>query len=259
MLDNHGKVAAAVIAFYVPTLVITGFLTFRHGFRKDLGWLYLSLFSIARIIYGILEIVLDERKRPSVGLIIAISILASVGLTFLLLATMGFLKTVSNIGFGDKPLLLKLLDRTQLLFTVAIVLSIAGGTMRSPTAKPSKQSTGRALVRAAVIILTATFALLVGYTVYFWTYRSRLTKSRLTLLRAFSLSIPFLIVRIIYSLLSAFGSTIFSKWSPVSGSWVAFLIMGLIMEYIVVMIYVTAGVLIPYSKDHEVAQEPIRV
>jgi hypothetical protein len=35
--------------------------------------------------------------------------------------------------------------------------------------------------------------------------------------------------------------------------------MGLIMEYIVVMIYVTAGVLIPYSKDHEVAQEPIRV
>ncbi|KAH0536001.1 hypothetical protein FGG08_007100 [Glutinoglossum americanum] len=157
----------------------------------------------------------------------------------------------SNVDFKDKKRLIGMLNRTQLLYTAAIALSIAGGGMRSPGNTPKNQSTGRKLTRVATILITVTFAALVGYTVYFWVQKGRLRPARLMLLRAFSLAIPFLIVRIVYALLAAFSSALISKWSAIYGSWVAFLVMGLIMEFIVVAIYVTAGILIPYSRDHQ--------
>jgi uncharacterized membrane protein YozB (DUF420 family) len=125
--------------------------------------------------------------------------------------------------------------------------------MRIPTNKPSTQSTGKALSRAGIIIATFAFTILVGFTTYFWVHRRKLTASRKMLLTAFTFAIPFLIVRIVYSILGAFASTLYSKWSPTKGSWVAFLLMGLLMEFIVVLIYVIAGISIPYSKDEEAA------
>jgi hypothetical protein len=160
----------------------------------------------------------------------------------------------SNVGFEDKPQLLAILNRSQFVLQISIALSIVGGLMRNPTHKPDSQKTGRTLVRVAIILITLTFVVLIGYTAYFWAHRDRLTRSRLTLLRAFSLSIPFLIVRIIYSIISSFSSSLHSMWNPVYGSWVAFLVMALAMEYIVVVIYMTAGMLIPYGKDHQVEE-----
>lgn len=45
-LDDHGKLAAATIAFYVPYFAIALFLTLRHGFRRDAGWIFLLIFSL---------------------------------------------------------------------------------------------------------------------------------------------------------------------------------------------------------------------
>lgn len=44
-LENTGKLAAVTIVFYLPILVTTVILVFRHGFRRDSGWIFLLIFS----------------------------------------------------------------------------------------------------------------------------------------------------------------------------------------------------------------------
>jgi len=45
-LDDHGKLAAAVIPFYLPILAISFMLVLRHGFRRESGWIFIFIFSI---------------------------------------------------------------------------------------------------------------------------------------------------------------------------------------------------------------------
>jgi hypothetical protein len=65
-----------------------------------------------------------------------------------------------------------------------------------------------------------------------------------------SFSLPFLGVRILYSILNAFVRSP-SQWSPITGNWRIFLVMGLMMEYIVVSAYVITGALVPLHKDDQ--------
>lgn len=85
-----------------------------------------------------------------------------------------------------------------------------------------------------------------------------------------STALPFLIVRCVYSVLSAlspissFGPSTanlpaaphsaLSEFNSFSGSWLIFLLMSLVMEYIVVLIYLTVGALTPLETpvDEEV-------
>ena len=53
---------------------------------------------------------------------------------------------------------------------------------------------------------------------------------------------PFLVVRIAYAFLSVFDANdLHSKWNDLYGSVAAFVIMALIMEYIVVLVYLSIG------------------
>lgn len=56
------------------------------------------------------------------------------------------------------------------------------------------------------------------------------------------LSIPALAVRAVYGLLYQFNSSsAFSEWNPVYGSAVAFALMALLPEYIILLIYLFLG------------------
>jgi hypothetical protein len=249
MFDGHAKVGVALIVFYLPIIGITLFLTFRHGFSRGQGWFYLVLFSLIRFVSGIITIV-AEQKPTNIGLQIANGILIGIALSPLLLATLGFLKTVASIGFEDKVILHQVLSRGQIVFYVAIALVTAGGVQANPENKPSTIKQGHDLQHAGIIILAVLFVLLVLLHAYLWTCRERLTTARLTLLKGISAAVPFLLVRVIYSVISVFSnSNLHSKWSPLYGSVGIFVGMALIMEYIVVCIYIGVGISIPYSRD----------
>jgi hypothetical protein len=63
---------------------------------------------------------------------------------------------------------------------------------------------------------------------------------------------PFIAVRITYALLSVFDSSgLQSKWSSLYGSVGAYVTMGLIVEYIVMLIYLGVGIRIPPVKRIE--------
>ena len=63
---------------------------------------------------------------------------------------------------------------------------------------------------------------------------------------------PFIAVRITYALLSVFDSSgLQSKWSSLHGSVGAYVTMGLIVEYIVMLIYLGVGIRVPPIKSIE--------
>jgi hypothetical protein len=86
-------VAIAQLVVYIPTALLTVWVVLRHGAHKQLGWVYLAIFSIIRIAGSAMEIQSVNNPANSSNQEWAI-ILQSVGLSPLLLSTLGLLKRV---------------------------------------------------------------------------------------------------------------------------------------------------------------------
>lgn len=44
-LDGRGILSVVEIIFYIPVLVVSAILVLRHGFKRDLGWIFLFIFA----------------------------------------------------------------------------------------------------------------------------------------------------------------------------------------------------------------------
>ena len=93
MAITREHIAIAELVVYIPLALITAFIVLRHGFHRQLGWIYLCLFSGIRIAGAVLEILSHNNPDNTSDLEWAV-ILQSVGLSPLLLASMGLLKRV---------------------------------------------------------------------------------------------------------------------------------------------------------------------
>jgi hypothetical protein len=92
MLTQYGKLAIAVLVYYILALPVAAWICVRHGFGRHAGWFYLLALSLVRIVGSALRLAADA--HPSKGLYIAAAVLSSVGLAPLLLGLMGMLKRV---------------------------------------------------------------------------------------------------------------------------------------------------------------------
>ena len=81
----------AELAIYLPLLFVTLFVVFRHGIHRQSGWIYLVIFCLIRIIGAALGIS-AERNPSNVSDLEWSAILGSVGISPLLLASLGLLK-----------------------------------------------------------------------------------------------------------------------------------------------------------------------
>lgn len=87
------QVAIAELVVYIPISLVTIWVVLRHGFHKQLGWIYLFIFSGIRIAGAILEI-LSVHNPTNANYEEWALILQSVGLSPLILSTLGLLKRV---------------------------------------------------------------------------------------------------------------------------------------------------------------------
>jgi hypothetical protein len=92
MLTHYGKLAIAVIVYYVLALPVAVWICIRHGFGRHAGWFYLASLAVIRIVGAALRIAADEHR--SRNLYIATAVLSSIGLAPLLLSLMGMIKRV---------------------------------------------------------------------------------------------------------------------------------------------------------------------
>jgi hypothetical protein len=94
MLDQHGDLAIAILVFYVLGLPIAIYVCVRHGFGRQLGWLYLIFLPVSRILGAAFELAAENTTPTNISLYIAAAILNAIGLVPLLLCLMGLLKRV---------------------------------------------------------------------------------------------------------------------------------------------------------------------
>lgn len=92
MVQTEEAIAYAEICVYVPVLILTLIVVVRHGFKKQLGWIYLAVFCVIRIAGAGFKI--DESRSPNKTNTEWSGILQSVGLSPLLMASLGLLKRV---------------------------------------------------------------------------------------------------------------------------------------------------------------------
>lgn len=86
---KQGIVSIIELVVYIPCIVAAFIVCSRHGFRRSSGWIYTLILCLVRIIGAVCQ--LASYTDNSAGLIKTALILDSIGLSPLLLATLGLL------------------------------------------------------------------------------------------------------------------------------------------------------------------------
>jgi hypothetical protein len=87
--NARGWVSVVELVFYIPFIIIAAIVCKRHGFHRSSGFLYTLILCLVRIIGAICQ--LATYHDSSKGLIEAALILDSIGISPLLLATLGLM------------------------------------------------------------------------------------------------------------------------------------------------------------------------
>ncbi|XWW97009.1 hypothetical protein V2A60_004989 [Cordyceps javanica] len=236
-LDSAACVAVVELVVFVPALVASIIVCARHGFARSAGWIYTSLLCVVRIGGAVCQLI--ARDHPSQGVITAALIFDSIGLSPLLLATLGLITRLTDrINAAGKQLLSTVqLRAIQLVILVATILSIVGGTSTRPDA--SGAITIPATVKAGVVLYLLAF-LGVGLSLVLALPHRRILEPREGRVAvAVGLALPLIAVRILYSLVAAFAN---NKHFSIYGGSVGIRVgMATVEEFVVVVMYIALG------------------
>jgi uncharacterized membrane protein (DUF485 family) len=134
----------------------------------------------------------------------------------------------------------------QLPAIVGLILGILGG-MKFFNKNPDTQSEGHTFQKAAVILYLILLIVLIAINALTFVHSQHIIPRENRLAIATGLSIPFLCVRIIYSMIVVFNpnSSIFGIQSRSKTATIVQALMAILMEFIVVAIYLVAGFTVP--------------
>jgi hypothetical protein len=88
-LDGRVGVSVAELVIYFPALIVATIICARHGFGRSSGWIFALILCLVRIVGACCQ--LATYQSQSEGLFEATIILESIGISPLLLATLGLL------------------------------------------------------------------------------------------------------------------------------------------------------------------------
>lgn len=233
------------LVFYIPFGFLTAFICYRHGFNRSSGWIYTLILCIVRIVGGIMQFV--SHNNQSAGILQTILILDSVGLSPLLLATLGLLsRFVDFVNAASTPkFTIRHFRLIQLVLLVGMILAIAGGCNVSVDANgvyhtPITSKVGVIMYIVGFVALTLVYLLSVPNT-------SVVPDKERRVPIAITLALPFLLVRLLYSVLSVFIHD--HLFNIATGSASVRISMSVVEEFVVVAVYAIIGLLVDRLDD----------
>lgn len=240
-ITYRNGVAIGELVVYIPSLFITLLLAFRHGFGRSSGWYFLIIFCLARIIGPCMS--LAAISSPSVSLFTGALILQNIGLSPLILATLGLLSRVldsinRNTHTFLQPRLLKIIE---IITLVGLILGIVGGTNSSETYTTTGKWVPATESKVSNVLFIVSFVALLIATIFTSFSISHAENGEKRILLGISIALPFLFVRLLYSVLSAFVANS-TKFNSFTGSVSILLCMALLEELVIVVIYLAIGV-----------------
>ncbi|OBT48967.1 hypothetical protein VE00_00669 [Pseudogymnoascus sp. WSF 3629] len=241
-LTFRNGISIALLVLYTPLLLLGAFLSKRHGFGRSSGWIFLVLFCILRLLSGALNLALINSPTSS-SLHIAYSITNSVGLSPLLLASLGLLnRAIESIERRAKSVTVtpRHLRLIQLLIMIALILAIVGAVNLNDAKTDSDLHQAKTLVQAGVGLFIAGYVILCLATARVLFAISSAESGERRLIPALAAALPFLLIRVVYAGVGAFGNN--AKFNAVTGSDAIFLVMVVLMELAVVLIFEGVGI-----------------
>jgi len=247
--DARGGISILQLIFYAPSLLAAIFLCVKHGFGRNSGWIYLAIFTLVRVIGACCE--LATYSNESKNLYEWTGILESVGLSPLLLATLGFLSRAADsvnarvsgrFSFGALHF-----KAIQVLITVGLILAIVGGT--NSTITPDGQIKFDSTSKIGIILFIVAYVAVVLVTGHTFFNTSTADQDDRRLVVAVALALPLILIRLIYSILSLFSHS--RDFNMLGGKVVIWVFMAVVEEFAVVGIYLFAGYLAPVLPPSE--------
>lgn len=228
------------LLYWVPASLVSGYVMYKHGFSKQMGWYSLTLLSVFRIIGAITGILVIG--HPSEGLYETTFICASVGLMALIGALSGIMLRV-NMNMSEHKIITPQRAKIMHMPTLAAtILSICAGT-EIGNDRPKDVTQAILFFKIATGIITAVYLIVVLVTIHTVKYKRFALDSEQLFITMAVYSIPLISVRLVFAWLS--------HWMPAGGVfWMmsegvtptmirAF--MGVLEEFIVVGMFLYAG------------------
>jgi hypothetical protein len=234
---------------YTPALAIAILLAVRHGFKRSSGWLYLIIFSLARLIGGALQLATIS-DPTNIGLLIGANILQTIGLSPLILVMLGLLTRVliSIRQTRDTVIIPRHIRIAQILVLIGLILGIVGGIKMGDIISEAVQE-GKIInytipgeSQAGLALMTAGFGILVIASAMSAAQISAAEPGEKRLLLAIGLAMPFVLVRLIFSAMATFDNNpdfrSFGGTTKYPGLLVG---MAVVMEMVAVAIFEVVG------------------
>ncbi|KAH8666962.1 hypothetical protein BX600DRAFT_462958 [Xylariales sp. PMI_506] len=242
MLAPHVSVSIAQTVFYLPMVPLVFYIIIRNwSTRARLPWLPMALFCLMRLAGGAV-VIAQNYDQTNLGLIISAIVLLNVGVVPLLISMVGLVRLILGVPPSTRNgKLHRVVAIIRTIVVIAACLLAAGGALEGSS--DATVVAGRDLSEAGYIVLAA--SILAIFWVLFELQRA-VRRGDTTLdtvyMRGACISIPFLVVRAIYGIIYAFTSDdMTSVWNPLYGNTVAFALMALLPEYIILCIFIHMG------------------
>jgi hypothetical protein len=238
------------LVYYVPEFLLAIWCIKKHGLRRQLGWVYLAILGLLRIIGAAAGIAAYSESTPFQDLVETSTIAFSIGISPLLLSLLGILTRLNGgamkIQGGPRSRLAT--QAIHLPILIGLVLGVYGGT-KEFASDPATVQDGYKFVKISVILYLVGWMALCLLTFYTVSRRHEIFDDEKRLLLVSVLSLPFLFVRILYSIIAAFDNTssAFSIRSTSNTAVVVQAIMSILMEFIVVAMFLDAGLSVRVS------------
>ncbi|KAI1608904.1 hypothetical protein EDD37DRAFT_129717 [Exophiala viscosa] len=229
------------LVFFFPALLAATLVVYKHGAGKQLGWRFLAMICLFRVIGGICAIIWAHTS--SSGALIAYEVNDSFGLSAIIYTALGLLHRVED-GMGGRGLPFTVFRVLAMPGLAGLILSVVGATnVIGNSSDSSSFSSGMAELKAAVILFLTVYVADICITAYAFFNITHVQDGEHRLIYAVTVTLPFMAVRMIYSLLCVFLNehNIFSTWSTSALPILVHGMMGVMMEAIIVVIFTVAG------------------
>lgn len=254
-ITYRSGVSIGEIVVYTPALLIAIYLAVRHGFSRSAGWMFLVLFTLVRIIGAGMQIATIS-SPDNVSLYTGYAILQNIGLSPLMLATLGLLsRLLENINRTHNTAVgTRVLNGIQLVITVGLILGIVGGVNASDNLETTGKYSPGTLSKAGSALFIVSYVAIVIATIFVSFSVKHAAQGEKRILAAVALSLPFLLVRLVYSILSTFAHN--KNFNLISGSTTILLCVAFIEEFIIVIIFEGVGLTLPQVTEPEYEDAP---
>ncbi|KAH5192054.1 hypothetical protein HBH76_076810 [Parastagonospora nodorum] len=210
-----------IAIFQVVLFAVSFFVGYYFRWTRRICWFTLGGFSLIRCVGA--GCMLGTVNRDSSGLWAGVFVCESLGVLLLIFALFEMLGRIDKTAHVVHE---RVFWIPQILTWIDIGISIGGFVI--VTKKEHNKLLPTPWSRAGIAILFLIYLYTLGVWVYFWTQRHRYDAEDYTLAICAGIGLPFLFVRVLYSLI--FVITADMMWNAVKGSPVAYLLMTMLLE-----------------------------